>query len=394
MFYDSFIVMREYNLLIADALEVCRHNYHDKLDFVAVLTEKAVEINLVAVPKYNGKKLRIKAVNKEEMLQIKKKGRAVSSHIFNETEMVFGEEKQDLNQCLGCLLSCSSQSESQINRTKLAYEYSLLQFQVFGIGFGSRSSVLSDSPNVFTGKRHSSRSSQTPSCAAEHVAEQQYHREDYGCPIGHCILEKLSNRLNNNISAVAYEMHPEAFRLIENCCNRIILTSGGHKSRRVEKDGVLKNSNKQRALLGYSNISHRDMCDRLGKELTAKFAKNAITNYEKKMIASSFFSMPTTCAYQVLWKQKNGQPECTRTLSQHFVCKGLGGLALPIGDGFCHHFLGGSFHHYSSVPYVEIQTEKVHKTTIITNNLADETVSVLGWGRNGGSNHAKAQQRT
>jgi hypothetical protein len=383
-----YTVMYEYRIKREDALDICRINYSSAENFTMALTKVAMIVNEVPVPKYNQQLLRIKVVSPDDMLCVKQRGKnRVTIYNFNNKELVFGSERQNLDMCLGYLLSSSTQANKQVKETVLSYEFSKLLFQVYGNGFGSRWSVASSGPNIFTGKRLSKRSSQTPDCSLEHVEEQQYYRHSYGCPLGRVVLEKCTSEMNQNVTSCSYKLHPEAYRLINNCCNRTILTSGGFSTRPIEKGINISISKKKSALLAYTNIQHRDMCDRLSRKVIEEFAENAKTNYEKKLVTSPFFCMPTTCAYQVLW---NGEHD-TKKLRQYFVCRGLGNLTLPIGDGFCHHFLGGSYRHYSSIAYVEDYVQKTQSTTIITNNLKNEVVSVLGWGRSGGSPHARAE---
>ena len=144
--------MFEYKLERSDAMLIFKTCYSSENDFVRLLRLKSVCVNEVTVPKYNNLPLRVKAVSRDEMGFIKRRGASVTINTINDKELVFGSEKYDLTYCLGTLLSVSEKCKGTVLRTKLQYEYIRLQFQVYGTGYGNHWSVKSDGPNIFCGK--------------------------------------------------------------------------------------------------------------------------------------------------------------------------------------------------------------------------------------------------
>lgn len=91
------------------------------------------------------------------------------------------------------------------------------------------------------------------------------------------------------------------------------------------------------------------------------------------------FGLPTTCGYNLI--SHTGKE---KDIEGWFL---MGRIAVPLVEGAVHHFLGWSFPHCTSVPYIRTSNK------ILTLNLLDEESYVVAWGSSGGSKHAKEKER-
>jgi hypothetical protein len=105
----------------------------------------------------------------------------------------------------------------------------------------------------------------------------------------------------------------------------------------------------------------------------------------QRLIQRYELGLPTTCGYQFVYNEEN--PLCQQKKLvpiQYFASDGLG-VAMEIGDGDSHHFLGWLFSHRTTPCLLHDQS-----TNSIYLNNKEELFMVYAWGRSGGGRDAAA----
>ena len=171
-------------------------------------------------------------------------------------------------------------------------------------------------------------------------------------------------------------------------CNRLIWTQGA-KERNITHmtscgDMIHSKESLVGKCVGFFNKFHVDKQDRVSSDKMWVAFYEKIKNYSNLPASKKIsemrdligFGLPTTCGYNFI----------TNNVEENLI-EGwflMGRMAVPLVEGAVHHFLGWSFPHCTSVPYIR------RRNTVFTLNAFDEESYVVAWGSSGGSSHAAA----
>ena len=340
--------------------EMSRQKFED------IVTNSSLGHLDLVVPNMLSSELRIKIVSEEEFKVLHSSNK--HRHLSHDSQtFLFGEEGRCLASTPGVMVSCWAKS-SLVSKPSLTYDYASSILEVYDLGFGRRPRTDCVGLNLYVNRRESNRPNPSPLVSECSIQDHQYWRQTQTPLLVQPILEKRLHHLTHNARRIFQKLNPPMFDMFSDSCQKQIVTTGRQP-----------NGNKY-SLLAFANTSHVDKCDELTIEQTEDLLKvnsesvepNHVKAFIPKLIRFEGFCLPTTCAYQFLFKNEpNGKIE------QYFSLEGLG-LAMELQHGIGHHFLGSSF---------------AHRTCVCTRTFNNGDVSIskhnddfllFAWGRSGG----------
>ena len=199
------------------------------------------------------------------------------------------------------------------------------------------------------------------------------------------MVENLIKDLGEKAESFGKTQHPQLYNLINNCCDKSILTCGAPSSYKKRKENIIipvEINNSKQSWIGFCCSKHVDTCDNVSKGIISDlYKKNCLTTYMKEFVERVGCGLPTSCQYFHVWKDKNISQ--FMEVQSYFLYHGLG-IATPIRDSLGITFLGFGFAHSTSATYiVDLRTN----TFIFKNN--PDIMSILAWGRSGGHKEYK-----
>ena len=182
-------------ITMATRVKLAGLKWSDPTAYESLLGKECVQRRCLLVPKLMGGFLRIKVVNDEEEARLHgtpgSAGEKLEKVRYMKRRYTFGYEPRDLTagNSYGVMVSSWGVDEL-VTKLELTYEFATCMIHVFGEGYGSRTGAKTGgSMNVFLsidGKgRGSTRPHLTVTGAAEEVAQQQYHNNQFGNDLMH-----------------------------------------------------------------------------------------------------------------------------------------------------------------------------------------------------------------
>ena len=259
----------------------------------------------------------------------------------------------------------------------------------FGSFFGSRPSVKSRGINGYLGSRFSSMSNITPTHGPSTLFKASYFRSSYDKDHLHYHLQGKLHNSAQRIIQLSKKFNNYYISFVgDKTCKRLIVTSGSKErsSRQLTQNGHLVQRKEALAgkYIGFFNTYHIDSSDIVTSSTIWKKYYQKIDRYSNTLGYNKImdiyknlnFGLPTTCGYNKLSVTGN-----EKKIEGWFI---VGPLALPIENGAVHHFLGWTFPHCTTVPYLRRDGK------IYTLNTKDEETYIFAWGSSGGRAHAEA----
>ena len=259
----------------------------------------------------------------------------------------------------------------------------------FGTFFGSRTSVPCRGINGYLGRRLSHQSNVTPTHGPGTVFTASYFRGYYNKDHLHYSLQGKIRRSADIVLNASKKFNDAYIQFIgDKTCNRLIWTQGAKQRNLTHMtscgDMIQHNESLAGKHIGFFNKLHVDKLDRVRSDelwdvFHEKIKKHSnLPGYQNIMELRRLigFGLPTTCGYNFITKTRE-----ENHIEGWFL---MGRIAVPLVEGAVHHFMGWSFPHCTSVPYI------CRRNKIITLNLEDEESYILAWGSSGGTQHAAA----
>ena len=259
----------------------------------------------------------------------------------------------------------------------------------FGTFFGSRTSVPCRGINGYLGRRLSHQSNITPTHGPGTTFTASYFRGYYNKDHLHYPLQGKIRRSADMVLSASKKFNDAYIQFVgDKTCNRLIWTQGA-KERNITHmtscgDMIQTNKSLAGKYIGFFNKLHVDKQDQVRSDELWDVFHEKIKNYSnlpghKNIVELQRlidFGLPTTCGYN--FTSNRGEE---KHIEGWFL---MGRIAVPLVEGAVHHFMGWSFPHCTSVPYIR------RRNKIITLNLHDEESYILAWGSSGGTQHAVA----
>ena len=316
--------------------------------------------------------LNIVLVSKKTFAQLSNRSNARSHTMQHETRsngirMLFSYDDKMEALARGVCVSSWQKGDPQISATRVEYSFVKYLIETYGGGYGSRprSSCL-DSLNAYRAKRHSRRAHPSPFIEESEIGQHQYYSCDKqkSCLL-QMKLELVLRTLTNDIRLVAERLNPLWSPKMDRFATKTIATSG-------------------QSLFSFCNGLHVDSCDNMNMFFKRLLFPYPTEPWQERLVSYSDFSFPTTCGYQHVWNSANRDivPQ-EYEVNHYFAMPGLG-LGMLLEDSICHHFMGGSFSHCTSVCILAHKNEK----TVLVNNQND-IFRIFAWGNAANSRTAK-----
>jgi hypothetical protein len=369
--------------------------------FTEYVHQRMVSKKTLIVPRLRGDGhfscLRIKIVNETEHSILKRLSAAFEAVEHQGVHYYFGREPQELTDrhSLGIPVSIWGK-DPKLTKLQLDYSFANLALAVFGLGFGSRTCSPSHGMNQFCKPegRGTAATTVSPAQAKEEICQQQYYREAQNSRmLAQPIVRRKLNELVTNVRLFGSTCNNYLMGMVGYICTRQILTTGHvPKSNAPQSldDGDLRLPGSNRPGYGFVNSTHVDSVDKLSPEQVQDWiaiAEEKKYHYCQELLgrAGTDFCLPTTCAYQIVFK---GDAQKDLKVNAYFGMDGLG-LSMPIVHGIGHHFLGAMFSHHTCLPLCH----RLSDGKISASNHEDNCL-IVGWGGTGGSREvAEARAR-
>ena len=330
----------------------------------------------------NSKPTRIKIVSEKDFKLLNDTHTNIKVGNFNYlvgTEVGLIEDPKKM----GITLSIIKNNTHNIDTSNIEVTFNTIKdiHHVYGMGT-SRNRCTHRGFCTYRGFRNTSRPHPRPFVDDENIKNHQYfqqteqtdnlsqlYMENYVCRLGKVAVQFL-DREYSAINTV-----------INNCCNKSIITSGcpsSFEKNDIYSNDIKKKNNKKTNWLGFSCSKHIDTCDSISsnKKLSDLYFDRCKSTYMKKLFGTIGPGMPTTCIYLNVWWD---EADITKyRVRSYFIYDGLG-IAQSLIDGCGITFLGYSFTHQSSFCYLE----KIGGEIVILKNDPD-IFSMFAWGKSGG----------
>ena len=323
------------------------------------------------VPKYSGNVLRIKLVESFDGIV----GHQVS---FGDWKYVFSQEGSDVVSSPGVLVSCWWKCPS-VKHPRISNEEARHWIDCYGKGFGRRKKTDSFGLNVYTDDEGTLSHRPHPGVFTDvrEIPFHQFKNKNFEFPLMRSCLEKRLHVLTASLKGKASLMHPGLMDIIGGSCTKRIVTTGFGIRRRG------KPSNKYGPYFWYSFVNqiHCNSCDQMDHPVKDYFREKATTEYKRRLLECPDVPLPTTCGYQISWKE--GVNRDKFSITQFFTMEGLG-LTHPIEDGICHHFLASMFWHNTTMAVL------TNANGDLCIGTEDPILLIFAWGSSGGPANVRA----
>ena len=243
---------------------------------------------------------------------------------------------------------------------------------------------------TYRGPRNSNRPHPQVFVHSDEIPEHQYYNASENTfPLAQPFAEEIISTLGESAMSFGRKEYPNLFDIIDNSCTKPILTCGSPKQFRKHYSSIQKRdefikvfNNSRNNHFGFCSTNHLDDCDVLFKgDLSDYFKNKCRSTYDKQMFDIIGATMPTTCQYNHIWKNKSDAK--LYDASCYFMYDGLG-IAQPLVHTCSIMFIASSFTHSTSFSYVKRKLDK----HIFTRNDPDLFI-LLAWGKTGGSKDLK-----
>lgn len=291
------------------------------------------------------------------------------------------------NDAPGIVVFSSFKSHPKALTCRLTYKFCQLLFQVYGFGFGDRSSSKCSGLNSYRGMRHTKRSGCTSVVANEHVAIQQYTNRRQSFPLCQLLTEKICNNLGKSVETIARHLHPDLMDLVGCACTKSIMTCGAPVVSFVDDDNcTVREYNPRICLLGFCNEPHIDCLDDVS-DLKPLLREYCSSMYAEKVVDSVHMCVPTSCSYQICWSDETKKAENEEKINQLFALSGVS-VGVMIEHGITNSFLGSSFTHFTCVPHADNKDGDIWFS-----NKVEEVGAIFAWGQGGGKKELRYHLR-
>ena len=330
----------------------------------------------------NSKPTRIKIVTEEEFKELSKSSKVIQLDSF---KFVIGTEVGLIEDPthVGTTLSVIKNNMKNIDASNIDVTFQTVKdiHHVYGKGT-SRSRCNHRGFCTYRGFRNSNRPHPGPFVDDDNIKNHQYFQQtEQTDNLSQLYMENFIDRIGKIAIQFLEREYCILQDVINNCCNKSILTSGSplsYKKNDVFANEVKTKNNKKTNWLGFACSKHIDTCDSIvgNKKLSKLFYERSTSKYMKKLFHTIGPGMPTTCIYLHVWFD---ELDFTKyKVKSYFIYDGLG-IAQPLFDGCGFTFLGYTFTHESSFCYLE---DMDGKTVILKNN--PDIFSMFAWGKSGG----------
>jgi hypothetical protein len=394
----SFLLQKFANMTKKSLKELTKLKWCDEKEFEGKILQLAVSTTQLLVPVLSHNTvLKIKLVTKTEYDSLCQRLQ-LRPYLTNTHGYLFAKyDNQSCDTTTGIMVSCWAK-HPLVTKLKLSYEFGEAAIGVFGNGHGQRDvSETCAGMNMYfkNSGRDTWRPHPSPFTAANEVALQQYFNNDQRNDLYHAMVRRIMNELSSNIQQCARLVNPALMNLVDDTCDRGILTTGSLPRGKnlnlppLEERTPLDPPDHKRfsntPTYGFVNTSHVDTNDKLTKSQAKEWQgicqdKNWILS--EKLCKFHHFCLPTTCGYQFCFSSENDKQDLQ--IQAFFSMEGLG-LAVTLEDGLFHHFMAGIFSHRTCLP----TARKLHKISCHNN---DEFL-LVAWGTSGGSKEVRAQKK-
>ena len=306
-----------------------------------------------------------------------------------EFSFVFGTEVGSLEEerNKGVLL-CAISPDPSLADIKSKVDFSTIELlhEVYGNGL-KRKKCDHSGLATYRCSRKTSRPHPRPSIADEDIPHHQYFSEQQSFDLAQPFTEQLIKTLGSKALSFGKMEHPQLYRLINDSCDKAILTSGLPKiSKRRRPNSVSMNMIENRQnFFSFSCARHVDTCDMLKGDLDDEFQSTCTTDYEKELAALVGSGMPTTCQYFHVWK--DAEKKNLYEIRSYFIHHGIG-LSHELMDDNGATFLGFAYAHSTSFCYLR---DKLSDIIYLKND--PNIFSMLAWGQTGGHREYKLRNK-
>lgn len=235
---------------------------------------------------------------------------------------------------------------------------------------------------IYRGLRNTNRSHPGPFVDDENIKNHQYYQQtEQTDNLSQLYMEKFIDRIGKVAIQFLEREYSILQKVINNCCNKSILTSGSplNFTKKDAINNVVKTKqNKKSSWLGFACSKHLDTCDSISgnKTLSQLFSDRCKSKYMETFYNTIGPGMPTTCIYLHVWYDE--LDFIRYKVKAYFNYNGLG-ISQPLFDGCGITFLGYAFTHESSLCYLE---DMKGENVILKNN--PDIFSMFAWGKSGG----------
>jgi hypothetical protein len=392
-FLQSFANIKKQSLKQLTQLKRCDVN-----KFKNKILELAISTTQLLVPViHNDIILKIKLVTLQEYHSLQNKLQQ-KPYVTKTHGYLFAAPGNQSNESkAGVMVSCWAK-HPLVTKLQLSYEFTKGAIGVFGNGHGQRDvSETCAGMNMYfkNGGRDTWRPHPSPFIAAAEVGLHQYFNNDQRNDLYHAMIRRMVNELSYNIQQCARLVNPELMTLVDDTCDRGILTTGAMPrgknlklpplDARTPLDPPDHKRFSNTPTYGFVNTSHVDTNDMLTKSQAKEW--QGICQDKKWTLCEKFckfhhFCLPTTCGYQLCFSNESDKQDLQ--VQAFFSMEGLG-LAVSLEDGLFHHFMAGIFSHRTCLPTAtKLDTISCHNS---------HEFQIVAWGTSGGRKEVNAKKK-
>ena len=305
--------------------------------------------------------------------------------VVDEFTFLVGTERGDVEnkKNIGSMLSVIKNNKKHMSDANLNITFDSIQLihDVYGKGT-TRKRCNHRGFCTYRGHRNTNRSHPGPFVDGDNIMNHQYFQQTQQTDnLSQLFAEKKVNDLGDLATNFLETEYPSIKKVINNCCDKSILTSGcplEYSKRDMQSNRISIKKNKQTNWLGFCCSNHIDSCDSIqhNKAMSQLYKERCHSLYMKTLETNIGPGMPTTCQYLHVWDNKALSKEYI--VHSYFIYNGLG-IAQSLFDGCGFTFLGYAFSHCTSLCYLE----HISNNSIILRNNPN-IFSLLAWGKSGG----------